>query len=210
MVAETDQVINAKLNAVLSKDKDSNKHCEHEFPVHDFISGRVLCSRWEVWYQQEEISRGSFGRVSKQTAFSHRSNQLRAVKQVTCRTGSISLDYKRELNAVFQFSQSKVNSPCPRTVLDVAWHELIYFQYEPYFVKAYGWYMDEEANLLCIPMEYIGNGNLKTYLGELRGKSPVEEKHAGNITMQLLHGLDFMHKEGYTHRDMKPSVYFPF
>ena len=86
------------------------------------------------------------------------------------------------------------------------------FQYEPYFVKAYGWYMVEETtftNVLCIPMEYIGNGNLKTYLGELRGKNPIEENDAGKITMQLLQGLNFMHKEGYAHRDMKPSVPFP-
>ena len=110
MVAETELVKKAKLNVTLSKDQDLSKHCTYEFPVHDFFSGRVLCLRWESWYQHEEISRGSFGRVSKQTAFSHRSNQLRAVKQVTCRTGSTSLNYKRELNAVFHFSQSKVES----------------------------------------------------------------------------------------------------
>ena len=110
MVVETELVKKAKLNVQLSSDQNFSKHCTYEFPVHDILSGRILCSRWESWYQHEEISRGSFGRVSKQTAFSPRSKQLRAVKQVTCRTGSTSLDYKRELNTVFQFSQSKVES----------------------------------------------------------------------------------------------------
>ena len=65
-------------------------------------------SREEHWYDIEEISRGSFGRVVKQTGTRDGRNGVRVVKKIEMHTGSKSLDYKRELEALREFSQGMV------------------------------------------------------------------------------------------------------
>ena len=50
-------------------------------------------------------------------------------------------------------------------------------------------------------MEYIRLGDLHYNL-----KSPLPEIEARDITLQILQGLDFMYKNQYAYRDLKPGV----
>lgn len=50
-------------------------------------------------------------------------------------------------------------------------------------------------------MEYLSNGDLRKYLG-----SPLAEHEGQSIISQVLEGLDYMHQNGFTHRDLKPAV----
>ena len=50
-------------------------------------------------------------------------------------------------------------------------------------------------------MEYISNGDLRSYL-----KVERSESEARVITRQLLEGLVVIHQEGFAHRDLKPEV----
>jgi serine/threonine protein kinase len=50
-------------------------------------------------------------------------------------------------------------------------------------------------------MEYFPLGDLDACLGEVKSEHDARE-----ITKQLLEGLVVMHKEGFTHRDLKPKV----
>ena len=72
-------------------------------------------------------------------------------------------------------------------------------QYEQCFVKSFGWYDDDDS--IFIAMEYLPNGDLHKYLG-----SPLPESEGQNIVSQVLEGLNFMHRDGFTHRDLKPAV----
>jgi serine/threonine protein kinase len=50
-------------------------------------------------------------------------------------------------------------------------------------------------------MEYLPDGDLHKYLN-----SSIPEKEGQQIISQVLEGLDFMHKNGFAHRDLKPAV----
>lgn len=52
-------------------------------------------------------------------------------------------------------------------------------------------------------MEYLPLGDLQKYMVQ-----PFAEDEAQQITLQLLEGLDFMHSDGFAHRDLKPQVCF--
>lgn len=52
-------------------------------------------------------------------------------------------------------------------------------------------------------MEHFPAGDLQTYID----KHPrLPEDQCGCITSQILTGLHLMHREGFAHRDIKPSV----
>ena len=50
-------------------------------------------------------------------------------------------------------------------------------------------------------MEYLPDGDLQQYL-----RAPLLEKEARDIIHQVIEGLEFMHDNGFTHRDLKPAV----
>lgn len=54
---------------------------------------------------------------------------------------------------------------------------------------------------MFITMEYLPDGDLHKYLN-----SPLPEDEGQHIVFQILEGLDFMHDNGFTHRDLKPAV----
>jgi serine/threonine protein kinase len=59
---------------------------------------------------------------------------------------------------------------------------------------------------IYLAMEYFENGDLGDIQHTLRLDFPLPEHDVKTITTQLLEGLDFMHKKGYTHRDLGPKV----
>ena len=52
-------------------------------------------------------------------------------------------------------------------------------------------------------MEYFEHRDLQRHLSTL---PPLPEVEAQQITFQLLEGLQFMHENHYSHRDLKPGV----
>lgn len=50
-------------------------------------------------------------------------------------------------------------------------------------------------------MEFLPYGDLQQHLS-----SPLSEYEGRQIVFQLLEGLDFMHDNGFAHRDLKPAI----
>ena len=63
----------------------------------------------------------------------------------------------------------------------------------------YGWF--ENRDTVFLTMEYFPHGDLSNYIA-----AGFEEHEAKSITMQVLEGLEVMHKMDFTHRDLKPQV----
>ena len=55
-------------------------------------------------------------------------------------------------------------------------------------------------------MEYFKHGDLQHCLFSV---PPLPELEVQQITSQILEGLQFMHQNGYSHRDLKPGVSAP-
>ena len=68
-------------------------------------------------------------------------------------------------------------------------------------MKSFGWF--EDKHFVFIAMEYIANGDLERYL---QHKPALDEFDARQVMFQIVEGLDFMHENGFSHRDLKPAV----
>ncbi|KAI0438913.1 kinase-like domain-containing protein [Xylaria telfairii] len=151
--------------------------------VYDSLTGSLQQQQWnrDMTFR---VGRGGQGKVWLERRFygppSYHTLQ-RAVKEIEL---DIPIDRDedrlRELEALAKFSR-------PR--------------YREFIIESYGWYLKNE-NLLCIAMEYCKLGDLAHYL-ESNGR--LTEKDAKIITTQVLVGLNFMHDEGWAHRDLKLS-----
>lgn len=82
---------------------------------------------------------------------------------------------------------------------------LIKFSHHERFVHFHGWFAHE--NIEYFVLEHIQLGNLEDNLRK-RGEDglPLSEEEIKCILTQILEGVDFMHAEGYIHRDLKPEV----
>ncbi|KAL3446883.1 kinase-like domain-containing protein [Aspergillus insuetus] len=100
-----------------------------------------------------------------------------AVKQMEINRWSTRLDYNRELEAIAKFSHRK---------------------YERCFVKSFGWYKSDEH--LFIAMEYLELGDFQSYL---QNNPKLPEIEVREIIFQVLDGLNLMHDNEFTHRDLK-------
>ena len=59
-------------------------------------------------------------------------------------------------------------------------------------------------------MEYLPQGDLEQYMSS-RTQGPLSEEAAGEITYQILEGVNYMHDNLFAHRDLKLGVRFhPF
>ena len=52
-------------------------------------------------------------------------------------------------------------------------------------------------------MEYIQYGDLHAYIESF---PPLSEPYAREVIFQVQKGVDFMHKKGFAHRNLKPAV----
>ncbi|KAI0535788.1 kinase-like domain-containing protein [Xylaria digitata] len=147
--------------------------------------GRHAEPQREEWKKERLIGSGGNGVVwleKRLAASSGEANQARyrAVKQITlAQPRSILEICKSELEALAKFSTRK---------------------YARCFVRSFGWY--EDSGSLSIAMEYCPLGDLQQFLIE-NNRPP--ESDTREIIGQVVQGLQFMHDEGFAHRDLKPG-----
>lgn len=63
----------------------------------------------------------------------------------------------------------------------------------------HGWWMD--SGNISVAMRYLIHGDLSRY-----AKIGILEIDISDIIRDVLRGLEVMHQEGFTHRDIKPRV----
>ncbi|RWA09193.1 hypothetical protein EKO27_g5902 [Xylaria grammica] len=161
--------------------EDNTVHIYYDRP------GRRAEPRREVWKKERLIGSGGNGVVWLEKRLAARSEEgegyqahFRAVKQITsARSRSVLEICKSELEALAKFSTRR---------------------YKRCFVRSFGWY--EGSGLLSIVMEYCPLGDLQQFLIE-RTRPP--ESDTREIISQVVQGLQFMHDEGFAHRDLKPG-----
>ena len=82
---------------------------------------------------------------------------------------------------------------------------LIKFSDHERFVRFNGWFAHE--NIEYFALEYVQLGNLEDNLSERKEAGGcLSEAEVKDILTQILEGVEFMHAEGYIHRDLKPQV----
>ena len=100
--------------------------------------------------------------------------------------------------------------PGPEPSHNLHWSRPIYLKYcltsgqYEWFVKFNSTY--EDTHYMYIAMEYIPMGDMSQSFEDSYRWSECDTKV---VIRQLLHGLAVMHKEGITHRDLKPEVCVP-
>ncbi|KAI0525955.1 kinase-like domain-containing protein [Xylaria bambusicola] len=160
---------------------DNIVHVYYERP------GRRAEPQREVWKKERLIGSGGNGVVWLEKRLAARSEEaeedqihFRAVKQITSAQSRPVLEIcKSELEALAKFSTRK---------------------YKRCFVRSFGWY--ESSGFLFIAMEYCPLGDLQQLLTEC---TKLPESDTREIISQVAQGLQFMHDEGFTHRDLKPG-----
>lgn len=157
-------------------------HADHTLHIAYYGSIRVE----ERWISQKLIGQGGFGDVWKQEytpgyAAAAVDTRVRAVKIINKRaTERVGVDFKKELLALSKFSKEE-------------------YRQAQAFVDFLGWY--ETADSVFFAMEFFRHGDLSVHIASIR-----EEDEIRDITMGVLRGLNIMHTEGFTHRDLKPQV----
>ncbi|KAL0937138.1 calcium/calmodulin-dependent protein kinase type 1B [Colletotrichum truncatum] len=157
------------------------------YTEHTFYKRGASGREWRIrvqeqWQRERRLGQGAYGTVWLETCdrpAKKNGPAVRAVKEIPLDPStSEGIDYYQELEAVMKFSQDRV--------------------YTPSFVESYGWFQGPEA--IYIAMEYIPHGDLQKHLSH-----PIPEEEVKMITRQLAEGLNHMHKNGFTHRDLKPG-----
>ncbi|WQF89456.1 Putative serine/threonine-protein kinase, active [Colletotrichum destructivum] len=135
----------------------------------------------EQWTRKKRLGQGAYGTVWLETCDRPARQSVpavRAVKEIPIDAAkSDKVEYLQELEAIMKFSQSR---------------------YTPCFVQSFGWFEGPES--IYITMEYIANGDLQQHLTQ-----PIPERETKMVAFQLAEGLEHMHTNGFTHRDLKPG-----
>ncbi|KAI2618231.1 kinase-like domain-containing protein [Hypoxylon sp. NC1633] len=153
-----------------------NTHTQHVLYITGHSARERHVRREERWVRDRFLGQGAYGTVYLERC--DQGNKLRAVKEIKkCVVAGKRLEYMRELEAVMKFSHPK---------------------YSHCFVRSDGWF--ENADSIFIAMEYLEYGDLQRHLVR-----PLPEYEARTITSQVLEGLQFMHDNGFVHRDLKPG-----
>ncbi|KAJ5664348.1 hypothetical protein N7507_005079 [Penicillium longicatenatum] len=172
----------------LVKDAKLSTKLDSEYTTHTFLESSLVAGkrprrrqREEKWKRVRHLGIGIFGTVWLEECVVDNSNKLRAVKEIRkIAPGLQSMDYGHELEAITKFSQQR---------------------FDGCFVKSSGWFDNDESVFIC--MEYFPLGNFQKHISR-----PFPEGETQLITLQLLEGLDFMHSNGFAHRDLKPQNIF--
>ncbi|KAJ5675687.1 kinase-like protein [Penicillium macrosclerotiorum] len=150
-----------------------------EYQVAQGLVPREIKKRW--YRGKEPIGRGTYGTVwmEREGAASNQRAVKIMEKGLMMRHG---IDYKKELLALAKFSKPQ-------------------YQQQEVLVKFLGWC--EESLHLFLYMEYFELGDLENHI-----TGSMMEDDIKDITTNLLNGLRIMHREGFTHRDLKPGNIF--
>ncbi|KAK4447956.1 putative serine/threonine-protein kinase [Podospora aff. communis PSN243] len=135
----------------------------------------------EIWDVREKIGQGGYGSVHRLECRNPRPTipAVRAVKQMTkTQSGDPQWSYRAELLAMIKFSQP---------------------EFDPHFVRTFGWF--DDAATVYIAMEYLPHGDLFHHTQHM---PPFSELEASKVVRQLIQGVQYMHDNGFAHRDLKP------
>jgi serine/threonine protein kinase len=174
----------------------------HSFRSSNSSAGQRRRRTQERWTRESQLGSGSFGTVwLEKCVEGQKLGQLRAVKEILKPEGTRTIDYERELEAIAKFSHEKVRLYTPGHGNPVQRQQLTRAQYVHCFVKSYGWF--ETASTVFIAMEYLSLGDLRKYM-----ETSFPELEVVHMVFQISEGLEFMHLNGFAHRDLKPPVSF--
>ncbi len=73
----------------------------------------------------------------------------------------------------------------------------------PHLVKLHHYFTSKRDGKIYLLYEFCNGGDLKQYVERKGGKLPFEE--AIEILTQVAEGLDYLHRHGYIHLDIKPE-----
>ncbi|KAI1110667.1 kinase-like domain-containing protein [Nemania sp. NC0429] len=135
-----------------------------------------------------EIGSGAFGKVYRVSSRSSRDRPdtvaVKAIRASQHEPGEEDIPRGKILNEILISNQVAERSP-------------------QHFVKSFGWNENPRDGCYYLAMEHVAHGDLETVL-----KAPNlqwSEKTVRSIARQILEGLDCMHRELITHRDLKPQ-----
>lgn len=72
----------------------------------------------------------------------------------------------------------------------------------PYIVSYFGSFVDAEYKNMCIVMEYLAGGTLYDVIREYNQHGGLDEPSTHSVVCQVLRGLDYLHENGFMHRDL--------
>jgi len=154
----------------------------------------------ESWVRRTKLGSGSFGEVWLEICVGGpQQGSRRAVKEI--KKSQSAENHARELEAIAKFSQQPVCSGGAQVASGVPLSldaNTNAFKYRDWFVRSHGWF--ETDSTVFIAMEYLEHGDLQQFLD-----APFPEPEARSVTCQALEALQYMHTNGFTHRDLKPG-----
>ncbi|KAF1881082.1 hypothetical protein Lal_00023115 [Lupinus albus] len=62
----------------------------------------------------------------------------------------------------------------------------------------------DNNNAYCVLTEYVSGGSFRSYLNKLKSK-PMPLKKILGFSLDIAHGMEYIHSQGIIHRDLKPD-----
>lgn len=166
-------------------------------PLLDHWNGKPVSTRKRVgeYILLGSIGRGSFGKVK--LALSRKEMQFYAVKML-----SIEMMRKR-MRSHFD-ATSQIGSGSKFNALDIAEISVMETLDHPNIMKLKHVYDDDDKEMLYIVVEYLPNGPIMSS-AKLVGASIISEDSARAAVVDVLCGLEYLHRNNVAHRDIKPD-----